>query len=423
MSRILDSMSQSTVVSGPQVKQQLSPGNSEKARYSQVTVILSHGLKQVMTLLLLLSFATQLFRKEGITTPKLESSKYWDNTMVMLNASSEFIIATHSEPNWKIDVWKTGGLSYFSPASTSPDMTQPADNINLITTRHMSTTVIRYNDVVHNAADMQTQSTVRDDRVQANASQHHTIVINDIINDEKNFPTLHVSKQLCRMQPRSRDFVTYNGYHEEPSWHYVHDGYCIVRPSTCNYCNQCAAQFPEGIIINYEEKKIIGLDKMECSHVVSQYNSEGNGTSQKSVYDNQETETYVHWHLNSSLDFMTDKRMTFDEFIAEQRKLSLQPKKPVSTSSVVDQCGWADNMMCKINQTRQDFLLDQFKHFPEAVVTIKDHSFSTRPSSSQAIIHCPSLTPGCATNNVIELGHRCSDSHLRSMQVCHGKEI
>jgi hypothetical protein len=33
----------------------------------------------------------------------------------------------------------------------------------------MSTTVIHFNDVVHIAADMQTQSTVRDDKVQANA--------------------------------------------------------------------------------------------------------------------------------------------------------------------------------------------------------------------------------------------------------------
>jgi hypothetical protein len=52
MSRILALVSQSTVVSGQQAMQQLSPGNSEKASYTQVTVTLSHGLKQVMTLLL-----------------------------------------------------------------------------------------------------------------------------------------------------------------------------------------------------------------------------------------------------------------------------------------------------------------------------------------------------------------------------------
>ena len=116
-------------------------------------MILSQGLKQVMTSLLLISFATQLLLKEGITTiPKLESSKYWDNKMVMLYGNSEFIITVHSEPNWKIDVWKTGGFPYFSQASTSPDMTQSADNINFITSRHMSTTVIHYNDVVHYAA-------------------------------------------------------------------------------------------------------------------------------------------------------------------------------------------------------------------------------------------------------------------------------
>ena len=122
---------------------------------------IASGFKQVMTSLVLLSFATQLSRKEGIIIPKLQSSEYWDNTMVMLNENSEFILATHSETNWKIDVWKTGGLSYFSPASTSPDMTQPADNINSITTRHESKKVVQNNDVVYYAAVMQNQSTVR----------------------------------------------------------------------------------------------------------------------------------------------------------------------------------------------------------------------------------------------------------------------
>jgi len=92
------------VASYPQVMQQLSQGNSEKARYSQVTVIHSHGLKQVMTLLVLLSFATstQLLRKEGITDYKLDSSKRWDTTaMVTLNGNSEFF---NPELFWKIDV-------------------------------------------------------------------------------------------------------------------------------------------------------------------------------------------------------------------------------------------------------------------------------------------------------------------------------
>ncbi len=47
-------------------------------------MILSQGLKQVMTSLLLISFATQLLLKEGITILKLESSKYWGNKIVML---------------------------------------------------------------------------------------------------------------------------------------------------------------------------------------------------------------------------------------------------------------------------------------------------------------------------------------------------
>ena len=59
-------------------------------------MIHSQGLKQVMTSLLLISFATQLLLKEGITTiPKLESNKYWDNKMVMLYGNSEFIITVH----------------------------------------------------------------------------------------------------------------------------------------------------------------------------------------------------------------------------------------------------------------------------------------------------------------------------------------
>ena len=382
-----------------------------------------------MTSLLLLSFATQLFRKEGITIPKLESSKYWDNTMVLLNGNSEFILATHSETNWKIDVWKTGGLLYFSPASTSPDMTQPADNINLITTRHMSTTVTRYNDVVYYAADMQTQSTVRDDKVQAIASHHNLFVINDIINDENDSLTsFDVSKQFCRMQIRSRNVVTYNGY-EESSWHSAHEGtvdiYCFVRPSTCNYGNQYAAQFPEGIIINYEEMKIISLDKMECSHVTAQYNSGGNGTSQKPVYADQRTETDVHWHLYSSFDFMTDNRMTFDEFIAEPWILSLQPKMPVSTMNVVDQCGWAGNVRCKNNQISQDFLLDQFKHYHEAVIAIKPNSIGTRSSSSQAMKYCSNLTSDRTTkiNNATELGYKCMRSPKNPQHKCQGSEL
>ena len=76
--------------------------------------------------------------------------------------------------------------------------------------------------------------------------------------------------------------------------------------------------------------------------------------------DNPEKESYAHWHFSSYFDFMTDKRMTFDEFIAEQGMLSFELKKPVTTMIIVDQCGWADNMMCKINQTSQDLLLDQF---------------------------------------------------------------
>ena len=62
--------------------------------------------------------------------------------------------------------------------------------------------------------------------------------------------------------------------------------------------------------------------------MVAKFSSGGNRTT-STVYANQETETYVHWHLSSHLDFMSVKRMTFDEFIAEQRELLLQSKKSV----------------------------------------------------------------------------------------------
>ncbi len=43
------------------------------------------------------------------------------------------------------------------------------------------------------------------------------------------------------------------------------------------------------------------------------YKSGGNDTHHKAVCDNRDTETDVHWHLNSDIDFMTDNQMTFDE--------------------------------------------------------------------------------------------------------------
>ncbi len=59
----------------------------------------------------------------------------------------------------------------------------------------------------------------------------------------------------------------------------------------------------------------------------------------------------------------------------------MQPKKPVSTRNVLDQCGRASyNMMCKMFETSQDYLLDQLKHFSEAVMDIKRNSIGTRPS-------------------------------------------
>jgi hypothetical protein len=49
MPRILDWMSQSTVVSGPQVMRQLSSESSDKARHSQVNAILRYELKTLLS--------------------------------------------------------------------------------------------------------------------------------------------------------------------------------------------------------------------------------------------------------------------------------------------------------------------------------------------------------------------------------------
>ena len=64
-------MSQSAVVSYPQVLQQLSTESSEEAKDSQVNAILSQGLKQVLNSLLLISFALATIR------PKLDAQRYY----------------------------------------------------------------------------------------------------------------------------------------------------------------------------------------------------------------------------------------------------------------------------------------------------------------------------------------------------------
>jgi hypothetical protein len=54
-------------------------------------------------------------------------------------------------------------------------------------------------------------------------------------------------------------------------------------------------------------------------------------------------------------------------------------------------------------QTSQDYLLDQLKHYSEAVNDIKRNSIGTRSSSSQATEYCPSLTPATNPNSNIVL--------------------
>ncbi len=67
-------------------------------------------------------------------------------------------------------------------------MAQPADNINSTTARHMSTTVIRLNDVFHYFTNMQTQSIESNDEDQpiTQVSKHSIIVTDNIIHDQKN---------------------------------------------------------------------------------------------------------------------------------------------------------------------------------------------------------------------------------------------
>ena len=359
MSQILVSMSLYlviTVVNSSNPATNVS-GHSKQAQQSQVNVIPSYKLKQVLSSLVLSSFATQLSRKEGNTISKLESSKFWNATMVLtLNGNLEFIINVLSGTFWTFNAWKTGGLIYFPTALTSLDMTQPADNNNSTTARHLSTTVSYKNDVGRFAADMQTQNTERHDNNQVVTSQHNTVVNADITNDEKKSQRCNVE----RIQFRSRDLVTVS--HEEPHWHFQYeagtvDVICLSRPSTCNYGNQDAAQFQEGIILNYEEMKIISPGKTECSKKVAQYDSGSNGTNQKSVTTNQETETYVYSQSSSDFDSMTENRMTFGELTAEERNLLLLPKKSVSTWNTVGQYDCADNnIMCKTNQTSKCFL-------------------------------------------------------------------
>ena len=337
MSQILVSMSLYlviTVVNSSNTATDIS-GHSKQAQESQVNVIPSYKLKQVLSSLVLSSFATQLSRKEGNTISKLESSKFWNVTIVSIqvfNGNLEFIINVLLETFWKFNAWKTGGLIYFPTALTSLAMTQPADNNNSTTARHLSTTVSYKNDVSRFAADMQTQNTERHDNKQVFTSQHNAAVNADITNDEKKSQRCNVE----RIQFRSRDLVTVS--HEEPHRHFRY-----------------------------------------------------NGTA---VNANQETETYVHGHLSSHFDFMTVIRMTFDEFIAEQREQLLQPNKSESTIKLVDQCDrpGADNTMCKM------FLIYQIKHYPEAVKAINGNSIGTRPLSRPRLNDYPRLTSDRTTN-------------------------
>jgi hypothetical protein len=64
---------------------QLSSESGENARYSQVNATLSYELKQDISPLLLLSFATLLLWKEEMNSPQPETTNCWNNKMLMLN--------------------------------------------------------------------------------------------------------------------------------------------------------------------------------------------------------------------------------------------------------------------------------------------------------------------------------------------------
>ncbi len=104
-----------------------------------------------------------------------------------------------------------------------------------------------------------------------NASQHYPFVYNNMIYGEKILPAFD---QSCRMQRRSRYFVTNNGYREELLQRFAACAgtvkvYCSRLPSICNYGNQYAARFPEGIIINCKQCKameVISPNNSECRH-------------------------------------------------------------------------------------------------------------------------------------------------------------
>ncbi len=61
--------------------------------------------------------------------------------VIIMSGNFEFIITVQSGTIWKFNAWKKGGLIYLSLVLTSPDMTQPADNIKSITARYLSRTV------------------------------------------------------------------------------------------------------------------------------------------------------------------------------------------------------------------------------------------------------------------------------------------
>jgi hypothetical protein len=175
----------------------------------------------------------------------LESSKGVDTIIIiamraMINVNSDFIIAIHLKATWKIDELKIGGALSFFPAPTSLDITQPADIINPVATRHLirlQPDMTRTDNVVIYAADMQTQHNVSDDKDKAITRQVKHCVINDILSMMRISMMYQINASKCNL-----DHVTFtnNGCRDKLILHLEKckgtvEIHCFLIPSCCNY--------------------------------------------------------------------------------------------------------------------------------------------------------------------------------------------
>jgi hypothetical protein len=117
-----------------------------------------YTIKQAMSLLNAVYFAKEHPRKEGNIPKLVPSSKYWDSTTGMIIVGFLVLIISHSETDWKVNVWK---MEIFPDALTM----YPLQQIIHSTTRQWSKTV--RNEIVSCTAGMQTRWTKWSDNDQA----------------------------------------------------------------------------------------------------------------------------------------------------------------------------------------------------------------------------------------------------------------